>query len=254
MISIVVLGFGNVGKHLSLALEQSDAAILKQVYNRSEITLPSQLDHIELIDDLNDLAEADICIIALPDDVIQDFSGKLPEQDRLVVHTSGSAPIDALKDHSRRAVFYPLQTFSAEREVNFRSVPICIEANNAQDETLLFMLAESISEKVTVINSAARRKLHLAAVFVNNFTNHFYHIADELVRENDLDFDLLKPLILETANKINTLSPAEAQTGPARRGDKNTIENHLHLLSEGPYRELYEKLTASILETYGKKL
>ena len=254
MISVVVLGFGNVGKHLCLSLNRSNAAELTQIYNRSKIALPDSLQDIECIRDLDDLTHADLYIIALPDDVIRSFSDALPVTDAIVAHTSGSAAIDVLEKHDRAAVFYPLQTFSSEQDMDFNAIPICIEASHERDEEKLKLLAESISKKVSIISSEERKKLHMAAVFASNFPNHLYHIASEILNDNNLDFDLLKPLISETARKIESLSAYDAQTGPARRGDENTIENHLHLLTDSRYREVYELLTRSIQETYGKKL
>jgi predicted short-subunit dehydrogenase-like oxidoreductase (DUF2520 family) len=254
MISIVVLGFGNVGKHLCLALERSASTELKQIYNRSEIDLPESLQHVDLTHKLQDLATADLYLIALPDDAIGSFSEELPKRDAIVAHTSGSASMGVLDKHDRPAVFYPLQTFSSERTVDFTRVPICIEAKHSKDKELLKELAEGFSEKVRVISSEERKKLHMAAVFASNFPNHLYHIASELLRENNLEFDLLKPLIAESAAKIETMSPYDAQTGPARRNDEKTIENHLHLLTDSRFREVYELLTRSIQETYGKKL
>lgn len=254
MISTVVLGFGNVGKHLCLALEQSDAAQLVQIYNRSQIEVPESLQKVEFIHKLEDLARADLYLIALPDDAIKSFSDKLTKYNAIVAHTSGSKSLEALEKHDRAAVFYPLQTFSSDRTMDFSTVPICIEAKHSDDEAMLVQLAESISEKVKVISSEERKKLHLAAVFASNFPNHLYHMASEILGEHQLDFDLLKPLIAETADKIQSLPPVAAQTGPARRGDENTIENHLHLLTNSRYREIYELLTHSIQETYGKKL
>ncbi|MCW5520482.1 DUF2520 domain-containing protein [Aureitalea sp. L0-47] len=254
MISTVVLGFGNVGKHLCLALEQSDAAQLVQIYNRSESEVPESLQKVEFIHELGDLTRADLYLIALPDDAIKSFSDKLKKHNSVVAHTSGSKSLEALKKHDRAGVFYPLQTFSSERTMDLRTVPICIEAKHPEDEAMLVQLAESISEKVKVISSEERKKLHLAAVFASNFPNHLYHMASEILGEHQLDFDLLKPLIAETADKIQSLPPVDAQTGPARRGDENTIENHLHLLTNSRFREIYELLTHSIKETYGKKL
>ena len=154
--------------------------------------------------------------------------------------------MDALSDRNRKGVFYPLQTFSKNREVNFNNIPICVEATEPRDLKLLMNLGKSLSEKVVEVNSEERSKLHLAAVFVNNFVNHLYAIGDDILSNNELSFDLLHPLIEETANKIKILAPSQVQTGPARRGDQKTIEKHLHLLKEGPKSDLYQQLTASI--------
>ena len=159
-----------------------------------------------------------------------------------------------LPNSARSGVFYPLQTFSKDREVDFENIPLCVEAKNLEDLVLLKKLAKAISKSVYEISSEQRKSLHLAAVFVNNFTNHLYHIGNEICRKNKLPFDILKPLILETASKVNTLPPIEAQTGPAKRNDEETIEKQLDQLQNREQREVYQILTNSIKASYGKKL
>ncbi len=254
MISIVVIGFGNVGRHLCEAFQKAEDAALVQIYNRSEIFLPESLQSVQVTHSISDLVKADIYLIALPDDIIPEFSTKLPKNSSLVVHTSGGVSINKLNYHKHRGVFYPLQSFSKSRKPEFKKIPICIEAELKSDLELLRELGACISKKVVEITSEERSRLHLSAVFVNNFVNHLYHISDSLLEEADLDFDLLKPLIRETAMKIEAMSASEAQTGPASRGDTKTLEKHLHLLKDSPYKEIYERLTVSIQETYGKKL
>lgn len=249
MTSIVLLGFGNVSFNLIKTLVHNSNIAVLQVYNRSEIYLDKALGHIAFTTDLLKIKEADLYIIAIPDDSIASFSEKLPFKNKLVVHTSGSVSMDALSDKNRKGVFYPLQTFSKNKEANFTSIPICIEAAAVNDLKLLISLGKSISEKVVEIDSKERSKLHLAAVFVNNFVNHLYAIGDQILNSNKLPFDLLQPLIEETASKIKTLTPSQAQTGPARRGDQKTIEKHLHLLQEGSLSDLYKQLTKSITNT-----
>jgi predicted short-subunit dehydrogenase-like oxidoreductase (DUF2520 family) len=258
--NVVILGFGNVAQHLVRAFLPTDDVKVVQIYNRSEITDPP-INNCTTY--LSNLVEADAYIIALPDDVIPDFSEKLPFTNRLVVHTSGSVPMHLLSKKNNHGVFYPLQTFSKDRIVEFKSIPICVEAKSSKDLLSLKKLGNSISEKMVEIDSEQRRKLHLAAVFVNNFTNHLYHISEELIAENHLDFDLLKPLIFETAQKLDSLSPRQAQTGPAKRNDEKTIKNHLQILNDAEQTgnldasipELYSMLTQSILNmNHGEKL
>lgn len=254
MIKVVFLGFGNVNSHLLNALNKSTEISVKQVFNRNYIKLISPFEHIQFTDDISKIADADIYIIGIPDDAISTFSESLLFQNKLVVHTSGGAAMNALSSKNRRGVFYPLQTFSKHRKVDFEEIPICIEAENTEDLEMLRKLGETISENVVEISSEKRAKLHLAAVFVNNFVNHLYEIGSEILNEEDLPFDLLKPLIAETASKIKTLSPEEAQTGPAKRNDKKTIEKHLHLLADSPHAKLYELFTEQLNQKYGKKL
>lgn len=245
MISVVLLGFGNVGQHLYKTMQASDTIEVVQVYNRRLVpnieTAQSQ--------NVSALKDADVYIIAIPDDAIGPFSELLPFKDRLVVHTSGGAQMHVLSKNNRRGVFYPLQTFSKNTIVDFSNIPICVEAEKETDLKLLKTLGSYISEKVVTITSAEREHLHVAAVFVNNFTNHLYHIAETITAKNELDFNLLKPLISETAKKIETLSPAKAQTGPAKRNDIKTIEKHLKLLEGSTYKSMYEVLTHSIENT-----
>jgi len=254
MIKVVFLGFGNVNSHLLNALNKSTEISIKQAFNRNYIKLISPFEHIPFTDDISKIADADIYIIGIPDDAISTFSESLAFQNKLVVHTSGGVAMNVLSSKNRRGVFYPLQTFSKQREVGFEEIPICIEAENTEDLEILRKLGETISENVVEISSEKRAKLHLAAVFVNNFVNHLYEIGSEILNEEDLPFDLLKPLIAETASKIKTLSPEEAQTGPAKRNDKKTIEKHLHLLADSPHEKLYELFTEQLNQKYGKKL
>lgn len=254
MVKVVFLGFGNVNSHLFNALIKSDEVSILQVFNRNYINLISPFEHIPFTDDISKIAVADIYIIGIPDDAIASFSEVLPFQNKLVVHTSGGAAMNVLSSKNRRGVFYPLQTFSKQRNVDFKKIPICIEAENSEDLNLLRKLGETISENVVEISSKKRTELHLAAVFVNNFTNYLYQIGSEILKEEDLSFDLLKPLISETASKMETLSPEEAQTGPAKRNDKITIEKHLHLLEDSPFKKIYELFTEQLNQKYGKEL
>jgi predicted short-subunit dehydrogenase-like oxidoreductase (DUF2520 family) len=192
-------------------------------------------------------------IIAVPDDAIASVSSKLPFKNRLVVHTSGSVALNALDDKNRKGVFYPLQTFSKDKALDFSTIPICIESENSNDFQVLDKVAKSISNAVFAVNTDQRKALHVAAVFVNNFVNHLYQIGNEICEEHQVPFEILKPLIQETANKINTLSPKDAQTGPAKRKDTQTINSHLNFLSNENQGTIYNILTQSIQDN-GKKL
>lgn len=250
MISIVFIGFGNVNQHLCNALHKSTNASVIQIFNKSVKSVSSEVSNIPFTTNISEIKQADVYIIGIPDDAIAAVSERLPFRDRLVVHTSGSVAMNTLSTHNRKGVFYPLQTFSKARSVAFKVIPICIEAEHASDLLLLQHLGHILSEEVLEIPSEARAKLHLAAVFVNNFVNHLYHISEALLSEHQLDFGLLHPLIAETARKIETLTPSEAQTGPAKRNDKKTIENHLHLLEGSEYSALYQLLTNSIRDQF----
>lgn len=251
MIKVVLVGTGNVSYHLQKVFSQTAAVNLIEV-------LPGRSDFTNILSGKNASSEkikdADLFIIAVSDDAITEVSKHFRKCDKLVVHTSGSISIKNLPKEIRSGVFYPLQTFSKEREVDFKTIPICLEANNPKDLKVLKILAGIISNAVYEVNSEQRRALHLAAVFVNNFSNHLYQIGNEICIENNLSFDLLKPLIMETASKIDTLNPTEAQTGPAKRNDTGTIKKHLEQLTTENQKEIYSVLTHSIQNIYGKKL
>ena len=251
MIKVVILGFGNVGQHLYHAFSKTSEIEIIQVYNRSQITFPEGFQ-ANFTTDKAQIKEADIYIIAVSDDAIKVLSETLPIYNKLIVHTSGSVNLNELSEKNRKGVFYPLQTFSKNAKVDFNTIPICIETESLEDTILLKQLAALISENVNEINSKERERLHLSAVFVNNFVNYLYQVGSDLLLENSLSFDLLKPLIKETAKKIETLNPADLQTGPAKRNDLKTIENHLHLLKNSPYKELYQNLTKAIQNKHYK--
>ena len=227
MISILIIGKGNVGYHLYNALLKVDTVQVNLLNSR----------------DLKEIPNADITVLAVSDDAIAEVSAKI--NNRFVVHTSGSFAMQSLKNTTQKGVFYMLQTFSKEKPVDFSNIPFCLEASNKNDFDLLQQIALLLGNKIYKIDSAQRKILHAAAVFVNNFTNHMYKIGHDLCTVNQIPFEVLHPLIQETALKINTLSPEKAQTGPAIRKDRNTIENHLTLLNK-KQREIYKLLTKSI--------
>ncbi|WP_276166530.1 Rossmann-like and DUF2520 domain-containing protein [Zobellia alginiliquefaciens] len=254
MIKVSILGTGNVATHLFKAFSKSNEIEIVQVAGRNKKALLAFGQEEKTTSDFSNLKPSDIYIIALSDNSIQTVSEQIGTNRGLVVHTSGSTSMSQLSGHERHGVFYPLQTFSKEKMVDFNQVPICLEANTKEDLTLLKRLANSVSENVYEIDSKQRKSLHLSAVFVNNFTNHLYHMGAQICKENNVSFDILRPLIQETAEKIETLSPLEAQTGPAKRGDSNTISSHLEQLKNPDYKAVYELLSKSIEKTYGKEL
>ena len=253
MIRLSIIGSGNVAQHLIQAFSKSTETELVQMFSRQPEAVSHLITSDKIISDLNQLTAVDITIIAVTDDAIVDVANQIPFENQLVVHTSGSVPMNTLHHKNRKGVFYPLQTFSKTKEVDFKSIPICIEAENESDLEQLITLAKSISNSVNKVHSEQRKALHIAAVFVSNFTNHLYQIGSDICKENNLSFDILKPLIQETANKILTLSPQEAQTGPAKRQDTQTINAHLHFLTDAHQKEIYKMLTKSIIDN-GKKL
>lgn len=253
MIRITLIGSGNVAQHLIKAFAKSERIEIGQVFSRKKESLMHLIGSDKIATDFSDLKEADLYVIAITDDAISKVSEQLPFQNRLVVHTSGTSSIDILDPKNRRGVFYPLQTFSKNKAVDFSIIPICLEAENQSDYVILETVARSVSKAVFQISSEQRKALHVSAVFVNNFTNYLYQIGQEICAEHQVPFEILKPLIQETAEKINTLNPIDAQTGPAKRHDTNTIEAHLAYLTNEKQKNIYKILTQSI-QNNGKKL
>ena len=254
MLSIVLIGTGNVAQQFYAAMNNTKGLKIKQVIGRNKKKLTPFANCPETSTDFKNISDADIYIIAVNDDSINPVSQHFTNKSGLVVHTSGSMPLSVLADSVRRGVFYPLQTISKERKIDFSEVPICIEAERSEDYELLRELANTISAQVQIMTSEQRKFVHLAAVFVNNFTNHLYHIGNELCNEAGVPFTILNQLILETAKKATQMPVINAQTGPAVRNDKLTMKKHLELLNNEEYREIYSVLSNSIQKTHEKKL
>lgn len=246
MLKVVIIGTGKVAQHLFDAFRSGTVVRVEQVIGRQSSSL-KRFDGAatNLIGD-GQLVQADVYIIAVSDGAVAEVAQHLQPNTGLVVHTSGGIPVYALSNHDRRGVFYPLQSFSSGRAIDFGKVPICIEAKDPKDLKLLHNLASSISGMVYEIDSDQRKHLHLAAVFANNFTNHMYVLAQQICEENGLPFDMLKPLILETAKKIEHDSPLLMQTGPAIRHDVPVLQLHAELLDSGTRGAIYELISKSI--------
>ena len=249
---ITLIGSGNVATHLGAAFKNAGHRIV-QVYSRSESNSSLLAYHIgaEAITDLTQInPETDIFIIAVADDAIAGIAEQLAQYHILIVHTSGATSFYNLTAFTDKAgAFYPLQTFSKTKEVDFRTVPICIEGADQVITQTLKELAQSISNNVYMLDSTHRKILHLAAVFACNFPNYLYRVAQQLLAEQNMPFELLRPLILETAEKVQEHFPADVQTGPAIRKDQQTILNHLQMLKDKPELEqLYRLLSQGIIK------
>lgn len=227
MISILIVGKGNVATHLYRTFLTINKIEVTQISSRK----------------LKKIPKADVTIIAVSDDAIAEVSSKI--NNNFVVHTSGASSINELKNSTQKGVFYMLQTFSKNKKVDFSDVPFCLETENEQAYKLLETLAKLIGNKIYAINSEQRKIIHVAAVFVNNFTNHLFKIGNDICNTHHIPFEILMPLIQETATKIKELSPENAQTGPAIRKDQKTIKNHLALLNT-EQQKIYTILTESI--------
>lgn len=252
MINVVLIGSGNVAYHLALALKSAENVELIQRYSRNGTNTNYFDSSIPHISQLNLLALADIYIIAIKDEAIAEISPKLKHLKGLVVHTSGAVSVEALSSNINRGVLYPVQSLSIKQEIEFNQVPLVIESENDLNLQLLHDLASKLSNHVFELDSTAREKLHISAVFANNFSNFMFSCAADLCKKFEIPFEVLKPLILETGKKIQYMTPLEAQTGPAKRNDLQVIEKHLNELS-GDQKEIYQLLTAAISKTYQPK-
>jgi predicted short-subunit dehydrogenase-like oxidoreductase (DUF2520 family) len=254
--TIVFIGAGNVATHLTEAFRNTGRKII-QIYSRSEVTAHalSERSGIPHTSDLNLISQdADLYIISVADSALPQIDLSLRIGDKLAVHTSGFHPMEAIKNISNNiGVFYPLQTFSKDHPVVYNNIPLCIEANNNDNLALLEDLALSFTADVRQVDSLQRKKIHLAAVFACNFTNHLYGIAEEILRTCDVPFDIMKPLIKQTAQKIIAMDPNEAQTGPARRNDHLVIEQHLQMFDDAEMKAIYKMLSEMIIKKYQLK-
>jgi len=246
----VFIGSGNVATHLAKALQEK-GVIISQVYSRTSNNaeiLAKKLNTSYTIDVFEIDRTADIYFYALTDRSFQSFIRSFDAPNALHVHTAGSISLREFDGFANKyGVFYPLQTFSKDRPVDFSQIPICIEACNMHVQDELLDLANMISTKTFIINSDQRKKLHLAAVFACNFTNYMYDVASMILEDSGISFEIIKPLILETAEKTRTLIPYDAQTGPAVRYDEKTINKHLYMLTKNyRFRRIYRLLSKSI--------
>ncbi|HXH99055.1 MAG TPA: DUF2520 domain-containing protein [Sphingobacteriaceae bacterium] len=248
---IVLLGSGNVATHLGKALMLAGHNIIEvwsRTFQNAQI-LAVQLQS-EAISEISQITKnGDIYIISVSDDAIRNVARLLHVQDKLIIHTSGSTELNVLKDFSSRVgVLYPLQTFSKFREMNFKNIPLIVEGSSDVVTENLKKMALQLSSKVYSLDSNQRQVLHISAVFACNFTNHLFVIAENLLEKHAIDFDMLRPLITETVEKIITNSPAKVQTGPAVRNDNITIEKHLVFLRNSPdLQAVYQLLSQSIV-------
>lgn len=258
---VTLIGSGKVATHLGVALEDH-GIVIEEVYSRN-IRHAKRLagkfydaKATTSLDFSNSIAE--VFIIAVADNAIQEIGDhiKLPNHNAILVHTSGGTPLEVLGGSTLyTGVFYPLQTFSYEKEIDFSKIPICIDATAKTALDKLAILAEKLTPKVYHLNSEERKSLHIAAVYACNFTNYLLEISSNLTENSGLEFNDLRHLVQETVDKAFTLkSPIEGQTGPAIRRDYKTIKRHIDGLSAFPthYKEIYEHITDAIQEEEGQ--
>ena len=246
--SVVFIGAGNVATHLAKALSKIISIKGITSKNKESAILLSSKIGCKFIESLDELPICDLVIICTNDESIASIENKIPLNYN-VVYTSGSIEINSTSNRTKYGVFYPLQTFSKERELDISNVPFLIESTNPEFSNQLFELASKLSTQVSFTSSIERKRIHLSAVFVNNFSNHLAFLAKEFMEENELNWDYLKPLIKETSDKIISTEPFDSQTGPARRNDQIIINEHLNLLNDNS-KEIYKIISESISKTY----
>ena len=256
-VSVTFIGAGNVAWHLAPALDNLGYAV-REVYSRKEKNanlLAERLYHARIVDNLDfSESESKVFFLCVSDDAIEDIAKRviLPK-DSILVHTSGARQLSVLSGAkvSRVGVFYPLQTFTKNRRIDFAEVPIFIESADSETEKVLSAIAKALTKKVLKISSEQRKALHVAAVFASNFSNHMLTLSKNIMLSNDLKFELLKPLIAETLNKSLEIGPEKGQTGPARRGDLEVLDSHMELLRDDErVAEIYKLISQHIIDTY----
>lgn len=245
----VIIGSGNVAWHMAKAFKEAEIDLI-QLYGRNEQELKKLSLEINVEYSTNQLKQADFYLICTSDKAIVEVSKQIPYEQALVAHTSGSLSRDVLEGSYRKASFYPLQTFSKSRKLDYSKIPLFVDAGWESDNILLTDLAKKISTNVMRINHEQRKQMHLSAVFACNFVNHLYAQAEIICKQNDISFNYLLPLIEETADKIKTISPKDAQTGPAVRNDQNIIKFQENLIVNPNQLNIYKILTESITKMY----
>lgn len=249
--TISIVGAGNVATQLGKHLKDKGIEIVSCTSrNGTNATRLAKQLNAKVITSLDKLPQVDLVLICVHDNAISSVLNEVPSTLK-VAYTSGSIDLNTLPQRSNLGVFYPLQTFTKGIELDLSDVPFLIESTNQRWSDELQTLAQKVSSKVFLATSEDRKRLHVGAVMINNFTNHLAHLAEQFLQKNQLNFELLIPLLQETSKKLQSISPYDAQTGPARRGDVFVLEQHKQLL-EGYSLEIYELLSKSILDTYKK--
>lgn len=246
---IVLLGSGNVAYHLAKAFHENHIEVT-QIFGRNEDDLHQISKEFNIPYSTQNIADADFYLIAVKDDAVAEISKLITSENCLVAHTSGSLPKDILNGNYRKASFYPLQTFSKQKPLNYYEIPFFIEGENELDVEMMTNLASKISDKVMVSDYEKRKYIHLTAVFACNFVNHLFARAKEISDSQDIPFDYFLPLIEETTAKIHELDPKVAQTGPAVRNDVRVLQMHEVLISNPEHLKIYNTMNESIMKMY----
>lgn len=251
--NVVLIGSGNVAEAFAEWIALSGNNLLQiAARNREQGNALAQRHNVPYTNDFSKIKRADIYIISVSDSAIKEVSSMIDAGDGIVVHTSGSCGTDELAGTiNNKGVLYPLQTFTKGRKLNLRGIPLFIEADGQEILGEIRIFAKELSEKVYDSNAEDRRKLHIGAVLTCNFVNHLYTLGYDFMESNGLNYEVLKPLIGETAAKMNDYSgsPADLQTGPAVREDTEVINKHLEILgNDAQLKHIYETITTSIIK------
>ncbi|MFN3271552.1 MAG: Rossmann-like and DUF2520 domain-containing protein [Cloacibacterium caeni] len=246
---IVLIGSGNVAFHLAKAFTEAQIPI-SQIFGRNTTELQKISEQFSIPFSTETLVDADLYIISVSDSSIAEVSSLIKNENALVTHTSGSVSREALSGNYRKSVFYPLQTFSKSKNLDYSKIPFFIDAENENDEEILKNLASKISKNVMLANDEKRKYIHLTAVFACNFVNHLFARAKEISDSQNIPFDYFLPLIDETTQKIHELEPKLAQTGPAIRNDEKVLKLHESLLTDEEKLKIYKTLNESIKKMY----
>jgi predicted short-subunit dehydrogenase-like oxidoreductase (DUF2520 family) len=246
---IAILGSGNVAYHLAKMFKEKNIPI-SQIFGRNEKDLQEISEQFEIPFSTTELADAELYFIAVNDDAVAAISKNIKNQNSLVAHTSGSLPKEILEGNYRKASFYPLQTFSKSKMLQYSEIPFFVEAENEADSQILENLALKISEKVMKSDYEKRKYIHLTAVFACNFVNHLFARAKEISDSQQIPFHYFLPLIKETTLKIEKIEPKLAQTGPAIRNDEKILQLHEALITEEEHLKIYQVMNESIKKMY----
>lgn len=251
--NICIIGSGNVATHIAKALLQVGHNIVavysRQIQHARNLSL--QVQAPLATDDLMTLPTAHLYLFAVKDNVLHEVAQKLAHNplatQSIWVHTAGSLPLSTLLPHQKIAVLYPLMTFSKEANIDFKTLPLFIEGNNKKALAQISQLAHELSNQVILLSSDKRKYLHLAAVFANNFANHCFTLAFELLKKQDIPPTCLLPIIDETSRKLHCMLPQQAQTGPAKRWDTNVMNEQLNELADNTeLQKIYQFMSKSI--------
>ena len=247
MVTITLLGTGKLSFNFMNEILKNKSLHLNQIYGRSKFRPKHISDNIDYIKDIHNLKESDFYFLCVSDSQISKISNTLHSKDKVVLHLSGSTDIDVLSRHKNFGVLYPLQTFSYKSKLLFKEIPMLIEANNKETLTKIKNLAKLFANRIIKMDTKKRLVCHISATIANNFSNHMIVSAEKILEANNIKKDLIRPLVNETFEKLKRMDAIDAQTGPALRNDKKTINKHINQLNESDFLNLYKEITKNII-------